>query len=123
MSARSGLTALLAFAVTVLAAGLDPHSRTGFAAWSQLRAETRDAQARADHWADAVASLETEIAAFDRGGLALERAIRAELGWARPGEIVVRMPSDTAADRPALPVSGRPHRLGVQSTPAGGPIR
>jgi hypothetical protein len=41
--------------------------------------------------------------ALQRDSFAQERAVREELGWVRPGEILVRVPADGMGDSPATP--------------------
>jgi cell division protein FtsB len=76
----------------VLAAALwavaDPHA--GIRSWWALRAQLGAAVGRAEALRTELASLETEAERLEHDPLAVESAIRADLGLARPGEIIVR---------------------------------
>ena len=73
-----------------LVAWLDP--KNGVESWRQHREHLREARAK-------IAELEAEIEAREKRGealthddFAIEAAIREDLGFARPGEIVIRLP-------------------------------
>ena len=73
-----------------LVAWLDP--KNGVESWQKHREHLREARER-------IAELEAEIEAREKRGklephddFAMEAAIREELGFARPGEIVIRLP-------------------------------
>ena len=65
-------------------------SDSGIRTWLRLRAELWAAEAGVEEVRLQVAALEDEARALAEDPFALERAIREELGWARPGETVVR---------------------------------
>jgi cell division protein FtsB len=72
--------------------------RAGIPAWQRLRGERLEAQARIDRLAGEVDALRHEAEALEHDGFALERAIREDLGLARPGESVVRLAAEHRAD-------------------------
>jgi cell division protein FtsB len=63
---------------------------TGIRTWLELRSDLRVAQARVAELEQRIESREAEALALRSDPIALEHAIRADLGLARPGEIVVR---------------------------------
>jgi cell division protein FtsB len=69
-------------------AAVDPNS--GVRTWWELRGQLREARARAAALRAEVAALEAEAERLQRDPLALEAAIRSDLGLARPGETIVR---------------------------------
>ena len=72
----------------------------GLGTWLRLRAELRESQARNAGLRAEIASLEQEAEALGRGGFAVERAIREELGFVREGETLLRLPrSDQSSAR------------------------
>lgn len=79
---------VLAFAAAG-ASALD--ERAGIPAWRRLRADLAAAQARIEILRGDIAALRSEALALESDSFALERAIREDLGLARPGEIVVRL--------------------------------
>jgi cell division protein FtsB len=76
----------------VLAAALwavvDPNA--GIQSWWQLREQLGLAEGRAEALRTELAALESEADRLQHDPLAVESAIRADLGLARPGEIIVR---------------------------------
>jgi len=97
---RSVLLAIALVCAVVAYAWLVPES--GFPTWLRLRAEVADAEVRIHTLEQENSSLREEVTALSRESFAQERAVRETLGWARPGEIVVRAPDARAADR-AIP--------------------
>lgn len=83
--------AIVAIAVGVALAD----ESTGVRTWWQLRQDVRVAEARVAELEARIESREAEAAALRSDPIALEHAIRADLGLARPGEIVVRGLSGT----------------------------
>jgi cell division protein FtsB len=83
------LVAALVAAVVVHAAF---DTDAGIGTWLHLRGELRESQARNAELTGEIAALEAEAQALDQGGFAVERAIREELGFARAGETLVRLP-------------------------------
>ena len=87
------------------AAALD--ERTGIQAWRRLRDDLAAANARIEILQRDVEGLRAEGAQLESDSFALERAIREDLGLARPGERVVRLdprragPGGLRADAPA----------------------
>ena len=69
---------------------------SGLLAWYELRQELGESRDRIASLSQRVDSLNAEISALERDPFALERAIREELELARPGEIVVRFPPQSA---------------------------
>lgn len=88
---RGLLAAPLCILIALAYAWLDGDQ--GIRTWLALRADVARAEARIAALREEVAELEAEIAAFGESPFALERAIREELDWVRPGEVLVRMPS------------------------------
>jgi cell division protein FtsB len=81
----------LALGIVLLAAVwalLDPAA--GVRTWWELRSQLREAEARAAKAGAELAALEDEAQRLDADPLAVEAAIRADLGLARPGETIVR---------------------------------
>jgi cell division protein FtsB len=92
--------ALLAFALIAAAisyAWLLPES--GFPTWLRLREEVADAEQRIHALRRQNEVLREEVAALQRDPFAQERAVREDLGWVRPGEILVRVPDEERAER------------------------
>ena len=75
---------------------------SGIRSWWQLRDDLRASQARMDTLRERIRALEGEAERLGEDPLTIEHAIRADLGWARPGEIVVEIPE------PAVPAPPRP---------------
>lgn len=86
---RGLLAAIVCVTVASLYAWIDPNA--GISTWLELRGELRAAEARIASLRLDIETLQAEISALDAGPFALERAIREELDWVRPGEILVRM--------------------------------
>ena len=82
--------------VAALWAAVDPAA--GVRTWWDLRSQLREAQARAAEDRAELAALEGEAERLEADPLAVEAAIRADLGLARPGETIVR----------AVPPAARP---------------
>lgn len=78
--------AIVASAVAIAVAD----DETGVRAWRNTRSDLANAQARVAELEARIESREGEAAALRSDPLALERAIREDLGLARPGETVVR---------------------------------
>ncbi len=64
----------------------------GLRTWLQLDAELRAKQTRIAVLRNEVISLRRQQEALADDPAAIERAIREDLEWARPGEVVVRLP-------------------------------
>jgi cell division protein FtsB len=89
----------LALGIVLLAAVwalLDPSA--GVRTWWELRSQLREAEARAAKAGAELAALEDEAERLEGDPLAVEAAIRTDLGLARPGETIVR-----AVPSPARP--------------------
>lgn len=84
---RIALTLGIVLAAAVWAI-VDPNA--GIRSWWELRAQLRDAELRAGALRDELAKLEAEAQQLQEDPLAVESAIRADLGLARPGETIVR---------------------------------
>lgn len=92
----------IALVIGVLAyAWLLPES--GFPTWLRLRQEVTQAEQRIELLERQNHALRDEVVALQRDSFAQERAVREELGWVRPGEILVRVPADGMGDSPATP--------------------
>ena len=97
---RSLLIAIALVCAVVAYAWLVPES--GFPTWLRLRDEVAQAEARIHTLERENASLREDVSALARDRFAQERAVRETLGWARPGEIVLRAPEARAPSR-AIP--------------------
>ncbi|MBW2273293.1 MAG: septum formation initiator family protein [Deltaproteobacteria bacterium] len=62
----------------------------GLPAWFELRADLAGCDERIEELNSEIAVLRSQVAALESDPFALERAIREDLGLARPGEVVVR---------------------------------
>jgi cell division protein FtsB len=84
-------TAAIAIAVAagLLAAGLLDRD-TGVGRWLDLRRDASSAEARIEATRARIAAREAEAAGLRDDPVAIEAAIREDLGLARPGEWVVR---------------------------------
>ena len=87
---RNVAIALGTVAMVAAFAGWDPD--TGVRSWWRLRADHEAAQQRIADLEDQIRKLHAEAAALRGDPVAQERAIREDLGFARPGETVVRLP-------------------------------
>ncbi len=65
----------------------------GLRTWLRLDAELLEKRGRVAEIRREVISLRREVEALSHDPLAVERAIREDLEWARAGEVVVRLPS------------------------------
>jgi cell division protein FtsB len=65
--------------------------RSGLPAWRRLRADLVAARTRIEILRGEIEALRREAEALESDELALERAIREDLGLARPGESVIRL--------------------------------
>lgn len=85
------LVAILTYALVDPKAGMRP--------WWALRGELLAAHAHRAELEAANAALEAEIEELKRSPFATERAVREVLGFAKPGEIVIRLPRPGLASR------------------------
>ena len=88
MKALLLVAALLAVALVHAAFDTD----AGIGASLRLRDQLRESQARNASLRAEIVALESEATALERGGFAVERAIREELGFVREGETLLRLP-------------------------------
>lgn len=74
----------------------------GLRAWSRLHGDLEAAQSRTHELRGEITALQAEAEALADDAFAQEKAIRADLGLARPGETVVRMrpPGEEPLRRP-----------------------
>jgi len=77
-------------ALVVGAALLDPNA--GVIAWLELKSDLQVAEGRAHALEQRNLELRARITALETEPFEIERAIREELGLARPGERIVRFP-------------------------------
>jgi len=84
---RIALTLGIVLAAAVWAV-VDPNA--GIRSWWELRGELREATGRAAALRAELTKLEDEARQLREDPLAVESAIRTDLGLARPGEIIVR---------------------------------
>lgn len=82
--------------VAVLIAAFDDGS--GIHTWLRLRAELRASQQRIAEARLEIERLRAEAAALERDAFAIERAIREDLGLARPGETILRVPPSSGSN-------------------------
>ena len=99
-SIRPVLIAVALVCAAVAYAWLVPES--GFPTWLRLRDEVTQAEARIHDLEQQNASLRDEVTALAHDPFAQESAVRETLGWARPGEVVVREPRSPMPER-AIP--------------------
>jgi cell division protein FtsB len=91
---RPILVAVLLVAAAAAWAWLD--AEDGVDTWRRLHVEVAEAEARAAGLEARNEALRAEIDALAGDPFVQERAIREELRWARPGEVVVRVPRHDA---------------------------
>jgi cell division protein FtsB len=91
---RPLLIAILLVAGAAVWAWLDRED--GVDTWRRLHREVAEAQERGRALAERNEALRTEIDALAADRFVQERAVREELRWARPGEVVVRVPRGDA---------------------------
>jgi len=100
------------------------YARSGLARTLQLRRELATLKARNEQLREETLRLGRQAEALRDDTDAIERVARAELGWVRPGEIIVDLshpataPADAAADR--APVRSPPARAGAAGVRRGG---
>ena len=85
--------------VAAIWAVVDPSA--GVRTWWDLRSQLGEAEARAAKARGELAELERKVERLGADPLAVEAAIRADLGLARPGETIVR--AVPTAPRPSNP--------------------
>jgi len=99
------------------------YARSGLARTLQLRRELAALKARNDQLRDETLRLGRQAEALRDDPDAIERVARAELGWVRPGEIIVDLshPTANAADTAhgGGPAPAAPARTGGSSTRRG----
>lgn len=102
---RPLLVAILLVAAAVAWAWFD--AENGVDTWRRLHHEVEEARARGRSLAERNEALRSEIDALAGDRFAQERAVREELRWVRPGEILIRVPRSDAlgggSARPPLP--------------------
>lgn len=75
--------------------------RSGLPAWQRLKGDLGSARGRIEVLRGEIEVLQREADALDGDAFAIERAIREDLGLARPGESIVRLAAGrTAAAAP-----------------------
>lgn len=85
-------------AAAVALAALDEDA--GLGAWLRLRGDLGVAQARVAKLHQRIGAREAAALRLRDDPLALEQAIRADLGWARPGDLVVILDDGTTGRNP-----------------------
>ena len=93
---RSLLLALALVAAAAAWAWLDPND--GIATWLSLRSDVAQAEARVRALQGQSAQLVQTAEALRAEPFAQERAVREELRWVRPGEVLVRVPPRSEPD-------------------------
>lgn len=96
-------------AAALLAAWLDADS--GIRTYLQLRDDVGATELRLEALRAEIGALQSEADALGKSDFAVERAIREELEWAKPGETVVRLPAARPLPDPAS-ARGTPPRGG-----------
>ena len=86
---RRFLLACMIVLAAALWALVDPNA--GLRSYRELGLQLAAAEGRADTLGGEVAALEREVESLERDAFAIEAAIRADLGLARPGETIVRV--------------------------------
>jgi cell division protein FtsB len=71
----------------------------GIRSWMTLRDDVAQAELRLEDLRSEIAVLEAEAAALASEPFAQEKAIREELGWAKPGETVIKLPESAPLRR------------------------
>jgi cell division protein FtsB len=74
-------------------------SKSGLLPWWALHQELVSAQAHRAELEAANTALEAEIRELEHSPFATERAVREVLGFAKPGELVIRMPKSGLVSR------------------------
>ncbi len=70
----------------------------GLGTWLELSSEYRIQAARIDRLEGEIERLRHEVEALESDPFALERAIREDLDLAKPGEVIVRLGSESSAE-------------------------
>jgi cell division protein FtsB len=87
------------------------YARSGLARTLELRRDLQALRARNAQLAAENDRLSREAEALRTDPDAIERVARAELGWVRPGEIIVDLSPAPGAEKPAVfPAAPRPSR-------------
>ncbi len=94
VAVRDVLGFFAALAAAALVAWTDPDA--GLRTWWRLHLELSEAEARIADAEARLARLAAERKSLQADPFAVERAIREDLDWVRPGEVLVRMPSRVA---------------------------
>ena len=90
-----GFASGAAVAAVLVVAALDEDA--GLARWIHLRGELADARGRIADLRDEVDGLEREAELLEGDPFALERAIREELEFVRPGQQLIRLGGGTSS--------------------------
>lgn len=80
--------------------------QTGLRIWYELRSDLQRAQSRVTDLARENEALRLEVATLEASPEAVEKAIREDLGLARPGEVVVRFGGRERHDLPRTTSGG-----------------
>jgi cell division protein FtsB len=110
---RTWVGRMAAAVLVTLALGYIPYHvyrRSGLARTLVLRRDLRGLQARNAQLAAENDRLAREAEALRSDPGAVERVARVELGWVRPGEIIVDLTPEPGADRPAGVFPSAPRR-------------
>jgi len=105
---RSLLLALALVAAAAAWAWLDPND--GIATWLSLRSDVAQAEARVRALQGEGARLVQTAEALRAESFAQERAVREELRWVRPGEVLVRVPQRSEPGGPQRATPDGPER-------------
>lgn len=85
--------------LVVLLASAAGDEEAGVRQWLHLRSELADARARIDGLRGEVDGLREEARLLESDEFAIEKAIREELGLARPGQSIVRLRAGVSSAR------------------------
>lgn len=70
----------------------------GLSTWMRDRDALENSEEQIAQLEAEIVRLKAEVDRLERDPFAIEGAIREDLGWARPGETVVRLPGDLASN-------------------------
>ena len=73
--------------------------QAGLRSWWQLRTDLAAAEERMEALRARIGERRAETSGLRSDEFGIETAIRQDLGWARPGEIVVRLPEEAPSLR------------------------
>jgi cell division protein FtsB len=102
VSVRGGWVRAILLVVTLLVGAIwlaVVDRESGGLKWLELRGDLVAARVRIEQLSQEAADLQRQIEALEEGGFPLERAIREDLGLARPGEVVFQFGTQRESGR------------------------